>query len=1633
MANLIAKYNVTDTTSRTRLYNPVGSVSSNFTNMYVDGIEAELYYYFKFDTEGEHTVEFILNDNTFIGEGIFFNCPSLTSVTIPEGVKTIDEDAFQNCTSLTSVTLPEGLESIGASAFYSCTGLTSITIPDSVTSIGEYAFFSCTGLTSITIPDSVTSIGGRVFKDCTSLTSVTLPEGLESIGTGAFDTCTSLTSIIIPDSVTSIGLDTFDNCTGLKSLTIGSGVTSVGNFSFDNCTSLIEIISYATVAPVIYGYTFDNIATGGTLYYPKGSDYSQWLSTDKYNLGYYDWNGVEFDIDNPPTPDEPETPKPSYVILSKNEVVLDKVGSEDTIQVTYANIGDIIIPEVPEGYEIEEVERTEPTDTGVQVVYRIKKVSSNKGNFIINFTGTNENGETVASENLTIDGWEPPTEPATISFSTAYLDNGVLVFEPTGGTKTLTMGIEGYTKPIDVFVSINDENYNVHLIQSELEYDDGYDYAVWKFGFESEGNDSNGAYEGTITITYRDGLTNFSQVIPFYVRYNSEGKIEAGNNYKFDKDGNVISMYDTIGVGFLNIETINTPTSSPWITVGQGVEQSGPFVGLYTRYNYPIYVEPNDGAERIGYVKFTGVGTDGKLYEDITDVFQEGDNTEIIIDSGMITLKSLSMTLPSEGGSDTFQVDYYAPVQINTPVVAGGWATITEIASEDRYDTAYNGMEDVLVTTKTYKVTAQPTTSGRQAKIKLSGKFWDNTYYEKDKFVVYQLAEGSTELQGSVSVLRSTSEYTYYGTPIGFNPEVGYIGVSPIAPMIDVDWCRVVNITDKTSKDYDVIKVYDVEMDVNESQFKRSCTITFMGRGEDGTYIEVPITVTQQGQEEIINDGVYSNYKGYFRSLNDTLYSVKFITNPKIDIYGDIMLSGDSPVVVSYTESKRLFEPLRTSTCTVRVVSNSYLMNLYTGKAQGTQVILTNEDTGEIQWCGFLQPNLYNQGYTSCVEEIEFEASDCLSSLQYFNYEHHFDNGRKTVSFKDIMDDIMYRCSLINSFAMTQKVYSDTFQSRIMKFGNFYIAEQNFYSEEDEPWTLQEVLTEICKYMGYVCFQWCDKVYFIDYESFSSNGKLVGYEWRKSDLWRTEYSIAISSEPNEITENSYRDTGGDMSLDDVFNMVTVNCNYYNFEDLIPDLFDDELLSNRFEENGYITISRYGGKNNENLLSKTYYKPFDHKNINSIYYLPMSDIQKHETKTVPTDEDFTDKYFFRNFVGGNIVDMIHLNYDEANGKVGESKDWERYLMISQLNRPWCGAMGTFNWENYNLPIMEFKDLPVLFIDNTAKEDTIERIPTKATSTQNSIREYLKKPVPNYLVIQAEAMFVTEIEKEYYEGVEKSMGKKNDYYTYGDYTFDNIRNTPALCFYLEVPQKGWWDGTEWVHYKTHFEVPLEYFGEGKDDNKWYENVWGESKAERNNIQTNLFLGTTGYNIPLPSEMTTTNDMYFAIALPKRFAHLSDILGGDYTGKAGNAYCFIKNLSMKIVNRYSALYEDEDVIYENVIDEGNVIEGEEITLKITSDNYNGFSFSHVSTITAEEKITTNINFYNRNYELVKPEQAIIEKYVNQYSTPSIKENITVDMSFLPTQIITDTYWDKDFVIIGQEIDYQYDRQKITLLEKK
>ena len=131
--------------------------------------------------------------------------------------------AFYQCTSLTSVTIGSGVQSIGDYAFRGCSNLESVTIPDSVKSIGSYAFYECKNLTTIDFNEGLEIIGYAAF--ASDLWSdkgpkyFTLPKSLKEIRYFAFKDV-RCTDLVIPENVEVIDTHAFHDCGAVKTVTL---------------------------------------------------------------------------------------------------------------------------------------------------------------------------------------------------------------------------------------------------------------------------------------------------------------------------------------------------------------------------------------------------------------------------------------------------------------------------------------------------------------------------------------------------------------------------------------------------------------------------------------------------------------------------------------------------------------------------------------------------------------------------------------------------------------------------------------------------------------------------------------------------------------------------------------------------------------------------------------------------------------------------------------------------------------------------------------------------------------------------------------------------------------------------------------------------------------------------------------------------------------------------------------------------------------------------------------------------------------------------------------------------------------------------------------------------------------------
>ena len=165
---------------------------------------------------------------------------TVTSVTIPDGVETIQKYAFWGCKKLSEVKLPKSCETISEYAFTNCVLLENVNF-ENVKVVSDYAFAGCESLSCEELggakTDRIYSIGAYGFAG-TRFSSLSLP-GLSRVGEGAFSKCEKLEELSLGKK-TRISAKMFEGCERLTSVEIFSD--TVGDEAFKDCKNLESVV-----------------------------------------------------------------------------------------------------------------------------------------------------------------------------------------------------------------------------------------------------------------------------------------------------------------------------------------------------------------------------------------------------------------------------------------------------------------------------------------------------------------------------------------------------------------------------------------------------------------------------------------------------------------------------------------------------------------------------------------------------------------------------------------------------------------------------------------------------------------------------------------------------------------------------------------------------------------------------------------------------------------------------------------------------------------------------------------------------------------------------------------------------------------------------------------------------------------------------------------------------------------------------------------------------------------------------------------------------------------------------------------------------------------------------------------------
>ena len=343
-------------------------------------------------------------------------------------------------------------------------------------------------------------------------------------------------------------------------------------------------------------------------------------------------------------------------------------------------------------------------------------------------------------------------------------------------------------------------------------------------------------------------------------------------------------------------------------------------------------------------------------------------------------------------------------------------------------------------------------------------------------------------------------------------------------------------------------------------------------------------------------------YIGEFISLNDKQYKVEIITNGISSAETKITL-GTDPVIIT-TESDGLFSPIKSRSCTINIVSDDFYFDMYASAAKQNEVLIYQYKNNDwyIIFEGYVTPGVYDQDWQS-LSTIEIECCDKISVLQYFKYQYldYTGKGEQQVYLFDLLKKCIevagYRN--INIFYPDKSLINTANSQDIPVLTSATVSEANLFDDDDEhtPWTYEDILTQICQFLGVSCCVHNNMIYLVDYQCVSKYANNVN-----------SYKQATNTQvygPNNITnvtftKDNLMGNSPKISLDQTFNKISISCSLYDYasddeEDLGSKLIDYNNLYNLCETVSTIGIGGSDSWNfNTRIVSKNYDVLYDCK-------------------------------------------------------------------------------------------------------------------------------------------------------------------------------------------------------------------------------------------------------------------------------------------------------------------------------------------------------------------------------------------------------------------------------------------------------
>lgn len=787
-------------------------------------------------------------------------------------------------------------------------------------------------------------------------------------------------------------------------------------------------------------------------------------------------------------------------------------------------------------------------------------------------------------------------------------------------------------------------------------------------------------------------------------------------------------------------------------------------------------------------------------------------------------------------------------------------------------------------------------------------------------------------------------------------------------------------------------------------------------------------------------------YKGQFKNIDNQLISV-YIGTSGADIQ-DIgeqeittLLLADNPVIIT-SASDGIFAPIKADSCTIRILTEKIYPDIYSNTAQGTSVMVKNEDTGVTLFFGYVTPNIYTQEYVG-LDELEIEAISALSSLEYLRFSR---SGNSFSSWYDIIKVCLQKTGYYKYFYFPDNFnYENTEALAQPLLKVLYQFENNFFDDDQEstPWTYKEILLEFCKFLGVSLVVYKSQLYFIDY-GYTDN------KYFKYDLTDDSVTEVILENLYTITAESYKTTGATLSYDETYNKIMVKDNLLEFDDVIPSIMDN--LINQAEDSNQYYESSITMDEVEYTVLNAFFK-------STQWY-------HNQPSTLPPEAR-------KRNIGSYWQKVAEYEKEKEPSALNWKTYFTMYVQSQYSNSGGCNYLMTYPYKDVDLICnggyfiinMDYK------LSSDYRANDVLKTDDKTYSTASDL-SYKDTLFPCRLYVgdyyfdgekwEHKSEYERKLNKGYYadsSSVYETYDKSNPmWYKYkdtdGDWVFTNKEEWEAAT---TEKASGSYDSWQHIFYKMTGDemtyIDETYYHECILKDRFYlvhinedgDKIFDEMKSLTNTVswRMNIADSRDGVAIRLPDfilngkltfQLYGSNELgtypVYSTELRPDPERQSDICRAVHISNLELLY----KASDSDVSIFNSSTNKGDAIYTNVINDEYVNEWDELEIKITTQIEN--RITSYSSLLLKETTDANVTFCYKLMDKTLGEYRIqecnlVEKYYNHYKEPKAILDVCLQNVLQPYSRITEMNLGKTFTFDSYELDVKADTLNVKLIE--